>query len=101
MKNLSALLLTIAISACGSGGLPEENTTDADVQASGLGGEVDAWSKPIPPATCDPEVFIIGGVPFGPAPPDVSNCPCGIGCVNKLAPDCKGYYCEHVCLVCP
>lgn len=92
MKNLSALLLTIAISACGSGGLPEDND-DAGV--------ADAELQSAPGTTCDPDVVIIGGVPFGPAPPDVSNCPCGIGCVKKLAPDCKGYYCEHVCLVCP
>lgn len=94
MRTLSALFLTIAISACGRGGLPDENTADADVKA-------DVELQAAPEATCDPEVVVIGGVPFGPPPPDVSNCPCGIGCVNKLAPDCKGYYCEQVCLACP
>lgn len=94
MKTIGALILTIAISACGSGGLPEENASDADVQS-------DAEFQAAPGTTCDPEVVIIGGVPFGPAPPDVSNCPCGIGCFKKLAPDCKGYYCEKVCLECP
>jgi len=106
MKTATITLAALLLIGCGSG---DEETQDyqdgggfhglpAD---SGVAQSPDSKSPPAGDATCEPGVTIIGGVPFGPAPPDVSNCKCGIGCVMKLAYDCKGYYCEQVCVECP
>jgi hypothetical protein len=82
---------------CGSGGGEE---TPAEPDGGAMHG-LTVDSSPAGEATCVPGVEMVAGVPFGPAPPDVSHCPCGTACHIILAPDCKGYYCEQVCDVCP
>lgn len=104
MRKITLSVLFVAIyfgTGCGSG---EE--TPAPEGDAGTAAAEPTDTRPPPPADTQPAdvrpggVVYIGGVPFGPAPADTSNCPCGIGCVKTLAPDGKGYYCEYVCMSC-
>lgn len=102
MKKIAIFLSLYFVVGCGSGDEGEAPTLpDAgllDTQAS-----YQALPDTLPEGTrcADPlPVTIVGGVPFGPAPADVSKCPCGVGCVLTFTPDRSGCYCEYVCASC-